>query len=215
MLTTLTAFTTLMSPYGPSETAVRDCYAELVAHYTAAERFYHNLNHIEQTLTIAAELQSLAADYPAVQLALWFHDAIYDSRAADNEVQSAALAHRWLANLGVPRAVSQRVQQQIMATKSHTPTTIDEQIVVDADLAILGAEAAVYTAYSQAIRQEYAWVEPEPYRQGRSQVLRLFLQRPRIYHTTLLYEQLETAARYNMEKELIALNQKSIPPDFL
>lgn len=204
-MTTLEQFTTLLKPWSPEQAMIQDCYAQLVAHYTAADRYYHNLNHIAHTLKVAAELAPSADDYQTVQLALWFHDVVYDTHAADNEAQSAAWAQRWLTQIGVPQPLLTQVEQLIMVTKTHTPTTIDEQIVVDADLAILGAEPARYQQYSRAIRQEYAWVKPEPYRQGRSRVLQMFLQRPRLFHTPQLYQQLEEQARQNLQAELNTL----------
>ncbi|MCB0033114.1 MAG: hypothetical protein KDE51_03760 [Anaerolineales bacterium] len=204
-MTTLEQFSTLLNPWSPEPALLQDCYTQLVQLYTAADRYYHNLTHIAHTLQVAAELKPLANDDTAIQLALWFHDVIYDARAADNEAQSAAWAQRWLAHFGVSQPLLTQVEQLIMVTKTHTPTTIDEQIVVDADLAILGAEPERYQQYSHAIRQEYAWVEPEPYRQGRGRVLQMFLQRPRIFQTPPLYDQLEAQARHNLQAELETL----------
>ena len=75
-------------------------------------------------------------------------------------------------------------------------------VLLDADLAILGAAASEYKAYSRAIRQEYSWVPDREYRWGRKQVLDRFLQRNRIYYTSELFLALEERARDNLQGEI-------------
>ncbi len=55
-------------------------------------------------------------------------------------------------------------------------------VLIDADLAILGASPANYQDYARKIRQEYAWVAVEDYRHGRTKILEKMLSRRRIYH---------------------------------
>lgn len=190
------------------EEAARRVWREMTARYMQAGRYYHNLDHIKSVLRTAAELQNLAQDYPAVQLAAWFHDVVYDTRAADNEAQSAAYAAARLAEMGLPQATIDRVSRLILATAGHTnpDNDPDTAVLLDADLAVLGSDSAVYAAYSAAIRQEYGWV-PEPvYREKRAEALRGFLERPRLYHTPPLYQQLEAGARRNMTAEIARLS---------
>lgn len=182
----------------------RACAAVVLDCYAQENRAYHNLAHIHATLATAATMRHKADDFTAVQLALWFHDVIYDPQANDNEAQSAAVARDWLGRWpqAIPAAQVRRVEALIMATQHHQPTTADGRLVVDADLAILAAPAADYSAYAQAIRREYAWVAEEAYRHGRGRVLAQFLARPHIYHLPELRAAWETAARENLRREI-------------
>ncbi|MCA9959592.1 MAG: hypothetical protein KC443_11190, partial [Anaerolineales bacterium] len=138
-------------------------YADLVARYSENGRFYHTFDHLIAVLTDVRELPA------TVQFAAWFHDVIYDPRRSDNEERSAAFAATALRQLTVPQPLIERVAQLIICTQTHQPPPGDEEAMalLDADLAILGAETAVYDRYAAAIRQEYAHVPEEAYRYGR------------------------------------------------
>lgn len=202
----------------------------LIAAYTQPDRHYHNLHHIEHFLTILDPLgqrsyrfttntsdRSLPTlqDPLSVSLAAWFHDYIYNSQASDNELQSANAAKELLTHLStlneararqiLPRI--DRIQQLILATSGHQtdPNDSDLCIFLDADLAILGADPARYQAYARAIRREYSWVSDSDYRSGRSRVLASFLHRDRLYYTDVLFDELESIARLNLESEIDSL----------
>jgi predicted metal-dependent HD superfamily phosphohydrolase len=182
----------------------------LVTAYTALDRYYHNLDHIQHLLTIVDRFNHQLQDPIAVSLAIWFHDFIYDSQASDNEIQSAEAAKQLLLNLCRSSDLIDRVQQLILATQGHRvdPLDLDLCIFLDADLAILGAEIDRYQVYQQSIRLEYSWVADEAYKVGRIQVLESFLQRDRLYYTDLLSEELESLARRNLVSEI---NSYSLP----
>ncbi|HEY7156507.1 MAG TPA: hypothetical protein VH575_21245 [Gemmataceae bacterium] len=194
--------TALRCPAG----TVAPAFADLQKRYTAPERHYHTLDHIHAVLETIQEL-SVAEETPALLLAAWFHDIVYDSKARDNEEKSAAHTRRLLQPLGVPEPVLAETERLILLTKTHTPTPEDRPgtILVDADLAILAAAETEYEAYAQAIRREYAWVSDDDYRGGRRAVLERFLQRPHIYATEEMLARAEAAARENMQREIAAL----------
>ena len=98
----ITQWISLADELGLERQAAEAVWQALVAAYEADGRFYHNLTHIEQTLAVAEQLKAVAVDFTAVQLALWFHDVVYDPRRSDNEAQSAAFAERVLRPLGFP-----------------------------------------------------------------------------------------------------------------
>lgn len=179
----------------------------LVDAYTKPDRHYHNLDHISQVLATIEKFADQVQCPIAVNLAVWFHDFVYDSQASDNELQSAKLAQELLIGVGIPLTTVDRVQQLILATQGHQidPSDRDKCIFLDADLAILGADPVQYQAYQQSIRREYSWVSDAAYQVGRSQVLQKFLHRDRIYHTDLLFDRLESIARANIEKEIASL----------
>ncbi|WP_376704583.1 hypothetical protein RQ479_07270 [Mesorhizobium sp. ISC25] len=184
---------------------------ELSALYEAEDRHYHDLGHIEAMLALANDYKALLHDPEAVEAAIWFHDAIYDSRAKDNEARSSALAEEKLAG----RADAQRLDRiaaMITATAGHELPALGDQhsvrdaaLFLDMDLAILGAAPDVFDAYEQAVRREYQWVDEQMWRAGRAAVLKGFLARPHIFHSEEFRRRFETQARHNMARSLKAL----------
>lgn len=129
------------------------------------------------------------------------HDVVYDSKASDNEERSADYAERLCEKLSIPDG--RLVADLIRKTKTHdADDDPDAQVLLDADLAILGESESVYRAYGEKIRQEYAWVPEPDYRTGRRQVLQNFLNRPRLFH---LLCRLEEPARQNLAAEIAQL----------
>ena len=57
-----------------------------------AHRAYHTLRHIEACLAWMRDAPLEDDDRIAAEFAIWFHDAVYDTRASDNEERSADLA---------------------------------------------------------------------------------------------------------------------------
>jgi predicted metal-dependent HD superfamily phosphohydrolase len=172
------------------------------------QRYYHNLNHINHVL-ITIDRFNLELQNPiAVKLAAWFHDFVYDPQASDNEIQSAELAKELLTVLNISATTIDRIQQLILATQGHQIDSddVDRSIFLDADLAILGTSSAQYQDYARSIRQEYSWVSDAEYQLGRTKVLESFLQRDKIYYTDLLFDELESIARFNMSQEIIFLS---------
>lgn len=185
--------------------------AELRTLYDGAGRHYHGFGHIADLLRLAQEHRTALADPEAVEAAIWFHDAIYDSRRKDNEAKSAALAADRLAARTGPQRLK-RITDMIESTATHiVPDAEDEAarsdaaLFLDMDLAILGAPAGIFDAYEQAVRLEYAWVDDMSWRSGRGAVLRSFLSRPRIFHTDLFRQSHEARARENLSRSLAAL----------
>lgn len=199
------AWFSLGTQLGFAAASTQQLWLLLQTHYTAPERAYHNLNHIAHCLQSIQPQLPLAEDPLAVQLAIWFHDIIYDSRAHDNEARSAAYAGELLVAAALPLPQIAEVQRLILLTQTHQAGPYDRNahLLLDADLAILGAAAPVYQQYSQAIRQEYHWVDEAAYRQGRGRVLTQFLERPFIYHSPPFFQKLESPARHNLLNELM------------
>lgn len=193
--------------YGRGEAAER-WLDVLTRYYSGPGRHYHTLHHVAEVLHLLEQFEADAADYNALRFAAWFHDAVYDTRSKTNEEESAALAVRALAELGVPPAKTDLVRRLILATKRHEAEgdQPDVGLFLDADLSILGAEEVTYKAYSEAIREEYAWAPEAAYREGRLKVLTSFLRRERLYFTAPLAERLEARARRNLAEEIKTLS---------
>jgi predicted metal-dependent HD superfamily phosphohydrolase len=172
---------------------------DLLSRYAEPWRKYHTLQHLEECLAWFEASSQLAERPHEVEAALWFHDAIYDPRRADNEALSATLAETSLLAAGAPAQVAARVMALVMAT-GHTaePASADEQLLVDIDLSILGASPHRFAQYEQQIRAEYAFVPAAVFREKRGAILRAFLLRPRLYSTEYFHSRLEKQARVNL-----------------
>ncbi len=188
---------------------------ELIACYGGAGRHYHTIDHIVALLQLTGEHAAGLSDRDAVDLAILFHDAIYEPSRRDNEEASAALARGRLPGLGVPPAQIEKIAHYIEATK-HTgagPTgDSDLDHLLDFDLSILAAEPMQYEAYAAAIRREYSIFADLLYRPGRAKVLRAFLAMPRLYRVPELAARWEGPARANLTTELARMGAGSVPP---
>jgi predicted metal-dependent HD superfamily phosphohydrolase len=188
----------------PDHDAIQACWAELVRYHAQPHRHYHTLAHIAE---VAETLRLLDWWDDAVPLAAYFHDIVYDPRANDNEARSADLARVLLTPLGLEDYTIAETERLIRLTQTHQTGDDDESgwALLDADLAVLGADPPAYDRYAAEIRQEYAWVPEEDYRQGRLAVLERFLARPRIYGNEVLHPTHEEQARHNLGREIAAL----------
>lgn len=201
----------LMARLNIDHSQARPAFADIARRYGSEPRVYHTLAHIRQVLDDVDRLAPFASKLAEVQLAAWLHDAVYDPRAADNEEQSAAYATQLLGQLGQPQALIAEVQRLILLTRHHETSADDgnAHVLLDADLAILGAAPAAYAQYAAKIRLEYAWVSNTAYTTGRMTVLKRFLQRPFIYYTAPMRRAREDMARLNMQQEIDSLSRRS------
>jgi predicted metal-dependent HD superfamily phosphohydrolase len=194
-----------------------EVFDDVVGRHRAPERRYHGVRHVTWTVRHVRELSAIVpvADEAAVIAAAFFHDAVYDVTADDNEARSAALAERVLSELGWSDDRCSRVARLIIATAGHEPTDdadadaadkADEAVMVDADLAVLGSEPAAYQAYVTGVRAEYGQLDDEQWRTGRRAVLRRFLGRESLYSTEPGRSRWERRARANMAAELASLD---------
>ena len=190
--------------------------SRLVAAYGEGRRAYHTLGHVVEVLRHLAwakerlgSLQRAALDDEAsVVVAVWFHDAVYDARAKDNEARSAALAREALAE--VPVADPARVTELILATARHGTiepgADRDLAVFLDCDMAILGARAADYDAYERGVAYEYAEAyPPAAFRAGRAAFLEGLAARPRLFATAIFHDAYDATARANLRRALAAL----------
>jgi predicted metal-dependent HD superfamily phosphohydrolase len=184
---------------------------QLLARHREPHRRYHTATHVMWVLRhidhIARGWAHPEVDLTAVRLAALWHDAVYDPTRTDNEAVSASLAAEAARSLGWTSSRAADVERLVLATAAHSPTADDEAVLVDADLAILGAEPKDYAAYVQGVRGEYAHVDAEHWRTGRAEVLRRFLDAPVLFHTEVMRRERESRARANLAAELASLRQ--------
>ncbi|RBQ15356.1 metal-dependent phosphohydrolase [Spongiactinospora rosea] len=176
--------------------------AELIARWAEPHRRYHTPGHLRAVLAAAQRLERHADDPVAVRLAAWFHDAVYEGLAGDDEERSAQLAQRLLPRCGVPAERIARTARLVRLTATHDPADgdADGAVLCDADLAVLAGPG--YEAYARAVREEYRHVPEAAFRAGRAEILRRLLAAPRLYRTPLGRDLWEAAARANLAAEL-------------
>jgi predicted metal-dependent HD superfamily phosphohydrolase len=177
-----------------------DSYERLIQYYTEPDRYYHDLDHIRHCLEELDALRTHCEQPDLVEAAIWFHDAIYDTRAHDNEKRSADLARGQLTHLGLAHDAADTVAALILATTHQTPPeTTDQTVLVDIDLSILGQPTEVFETYERGIRAEYDWVDDVSFAFGRCEILRAFLERDHVFGTPLFQERYERTARENIQ----------------
>jgi len=171
----------------------------LLSAWAEPSRHYHSLQHLAECITWF-EHEKDTAEHPAeVALALWFHDAIYDARAHDNEQRSADWARDALQAAGAPDDVTARVHPLVMATQHHAvPQGRDAKLLVDIDLAILGAPPARFAEYEHQIRAEYSYVPSALFEPRRREILQRFLEREPLYATAGMRAACEAQAKFNL-----------------
>ncbi len=182
---------------------------ELTVAYQSHGRHYHTLSHIGALLTLVEQQRTLFRDRDTVELAIFFHDAIYDIARNDNEAASAELARSRLGQLGLAPTRIGRIAHLIEATAHMTAsnTNVDGDLArfLDLDLSILGTPRKDYESYARAIRKEFAVYSEASWKAGRAKVLKTFLARRRLYLCDDLQALWDAPARANLHAELAAL----------
>jgi predicted metal-dependent HD superfamily phosphohydrolase len=180
----------------------------LEAAYAEPHRRYHTRRHIEQCLALLDQVPDLEdSERQVLTWAIWWHDAVYDPKASDNEARSAELAKVQLRDLDASIHAREEVARLIRLTADRQVAEEDPlgEILISIDLAILGAPPLAYDAYAQAVREEYAHVPDAAWRQGRAKVLQGFLDATVIYPDPALRDRFEVQARANLAREIAAL----------
>ena len=189
----------------------RRLFDNLLARHREKHRRYHTATHVAWVIRHVDELAATehVEHLHEVVAAAFYHDAVYEPAYPANERASARLARRDLTAIGWDEAAVERVGSMIEATEhgaaGAAPTSGDTAVLLDADLAILGADPAAYSAYVAAVRSEYRHVDDKDWRTGRTAVLDGFLARPAIYLTPSGRDRWEERARANLAAELADL----------
>ena len=176
---------------------------ELQRRYAEPQRHYHTMQHLGECLAWFEREKALAEHPGEVALALWFHDAIYDVHAHDNEARSADWAREALLDAGADGDAAGRVHALVMATRHDAvPEGRDAELLIDIDLSILGAERARFDEYERQVQAEYAFVPDEVRLPRRRTILQRFLDRKAIYATARMHALLEAQARANLKRSI-------------
>jgi len=179
--------------------------------YATPPRAYHHWGHVEAVLGHYAEVAAGPGwrQPREAALAILFHDAIYEPGRRDNEARSAALARerirQWWPDAGLDLA---RIEQLILLTARHgqlAPQDVDAEaaLLLDCDMAILGAPQAEFEAYDRAIAEEYRDHVPGfLFRINRRRFLRGVLAQPRIFLSDWFHQRYDAQARANLRRAI-------------
>lgn len=199
-------------------------YRDLEGRYTSGGRRYHSIGHVIECVehlhavsgptTQPYGLVPLSpADSPLIELALWFHDAVYDAEAHDNEARSADLAEARCRQMGLGDGAAAAVAGLVRCTAHLAPTAASRgnpsagaSLIRDIDLAILGASPAAYRSYEEGVRFEYAHLSRQEFRVGRRDVCVRLLSRESIYDTQYFRGIFDARARANLRYSLRRLS---------
>ncbi|MGV0656561.1 hypothetical protein ABQE48_22135 [Mycolicibacterium thermoresistibile] len=182
-----------------------DLREDLLARWSESHRKHHTVAHLREVLEAIGVLadDGLQFDREAVELAAWFHDAIYEIGAEDNEDRSAELARDLLAS----SPLCDEVARLVVVTKTHKADAddINAAVLSDADLSVLGSPAGRYRKYARAVREEYSAIPDEVFKPARIRVLTALLAGS-IFHTAPGQDRWEQQARQNVSAEIAELS---------
>lgn len=183
----------------------------LKARYAEPQRHYHTWAHIAALLQHFRRWESHFHRPEPVLWALYWHDAIYDPRASDNEEQSARLLEREAAghltpdDIGFAATIIRATARHLVPERLSASDAADLSLFLDIDLSILAAQAPVFDQYERDVRAEYAFVPDEAFRTGRLAILKAFMDREQLYFTPQCQADWEPLARANLARSIAAL----------
>lgn len=191
-------------------------FETMVSRYTEPKRHYHTLQHLAECFQ-AFDCISMHCDhFYEVEMAIWFHDAFYDTARHDNEERSSEHAFTSLTKSGVELLSASRVAKLILSTDHRRPAySMDSGILMDVDLSILGSSPERFLQYESQIRWEYSNFNDESYLKGRTQFVAHHLRRVKegghIFRVSEFREIFEAQAVRNLKDSLRRLNSRILP----
>jgi predicted metal-dependent HD superfamily phosphohydrolase len=194
----------LSEKYSSDNFIYSDIFIQIYRNYSKKNRFYHNINHIKELLSIIDSFKDKLINPESVKFSIWFHDVVYKAWRKDNEEKSSKFAYESMVKMRIDKKTIDKTCELILLTKGHSSKTndFDTNIFLDSDLAILGSELDKYNTYCENIRKEYFFVPKNIYKKGRIAVLESFLSMENIYKTSEMQNKYEIQARKNIIFEL-------------
>tara|TARA_R110001599_G_scaffold39891_3_gene121571 strand:+ start:68 stop:655 length:588 start_codon:yes stop_codon:yes gene_type:complete len=184
----------------------------LKARYGEPQRHYHTWDHIGALKRHYDDLSAHWRRPVPVLWALYWHDAIYDPTASDNEELSAQLLEAEGSSVLAEDDLALGAQIIRATAKHEIPGGLDPDdendvaLFLDIDLSILGAAAPVFDQYEADVRAEYAFVPDEAFRAGRLRILKSFSDRETIYFTAEGRQRWDQQARANLGRSIAQLS---------
>jgi len=195
--------TPYMDGYNYLNSATDCIFLDVLEKYSKQHRFYHTPNHILNCLIEFKSIKQLAKNPNELELAIWFHDIIYDPKRHNNEEKSQKYAFDCLKKIKLPEKTIKKVSDLILITKHKTPPkTNDEKLIVDIDLSIFGQSKQVFDLYEKNIRKEYLWVPINIYKEKRIEILQSFFNKNPLYHIKEIHNKYEEIAKINLQRSI-------------
>ena len=168
--------------------------------YREPHRRYHTAAHIEHCLRQFDFAADRMDEPDAVEMALWFHDAIYDVPGKENELRSAELFAARADGRGSEQFRSE-VHRLIMATThlDPPPATLDESFIA-ISLSSFGLPWEEFLRDSRAVRAELPHVSDAEFYPRQKKFLESFAARSEFCFTEFFRDRHETRARENIER---------------
>lgn len=185
-------------------------YQLLIDAYHEEQRVYHSQQHIEDCLELFDVIKN-QLDYPdSVELAIWFHDAIYKINSPDNEQLSADLFMQLSEGILLP-SLRHRVYQHIIATVHNGSEMLehDSRYMVDIDLSSFGMPWEKFLRNSRAVRQEMRHIPDEEYYSRQCAFQQSLLKHGRFYQTDYFFKHYEQSALNNIADYYVELKEKT------
>lgn len=177
---------------------------ELFTNYENADRYYHNLVHVYNFIKLFEEHKTAIEKPLLFEVAIWWHDAIYEAKRNDNETRSVQLALRCWKNY-LSTTDLKYIAILISSTEKHLPLIEENDVhyFLDMDLSILATANHVYQQYVSYIEKEYTTYYPKVlYNIGRTKAMKSFHSRRQLYFTPFFNENYEFQAKNNIKLEL-------------
>ena len=181
---------------------VNPVYDNLARHYCEPGRYYHDWTHLKHCLREFDRAAARMEIPDAVELALWFHDAVYVPGGVDNEQLSANLFCHWGKTWFSPKLVDKVTGFILTTMHRQTPDKGDESYMVDIDLSSFGQQWSDFMRDTHNVRKEQTHVPDAIYYPAHAKFLRMLLDRPRIFYTDFFFDCYEKSARRNIERLL-------------
>lgn len=195
---------------GGSKADADDVYQEVYDYYSEPGRHYHTPRHIEHCLTQFDLASAEMEDADSVEMAIWFHDLIFDAQARDNELQSARRFVE-LAGDSMDGEFKTRVYDLIMATAPpRIPKSKDQEFMLDIDLSSFGLPWTDMLRDSIAVRKESRQLTDAQFFPGQLAFLESLVGREHFYFTEYFRSRIEESARSNINRYLKNLGDQGI-----
>jgi predicted metal-dependent HD superfamily phosphohydrolase len=151
--------------------------------------------------------------WDALEIAIWFHDAIYNPEAqmvtpGYSENESIELMYSLFSSWTFRDPYESSLQRQIAiaaalirATASHGSASVDKltDLMLDIDLSSLALPTKQFNVNTENVIAEYAlFRDPVTIILGNARFLKGLYASPRLFHTEWGFSNFESASRYNI-----------------
>lgn len=185
-----------------------EVFHRLYSYYSSDERYYHSTGHIHFCLTQFDQVKRYLDSPDAVEMAIWFHDVIYERGACDNEYQSALFFKEYVAQKLTPEFTEQVYNLILDTTHKHTPTTQDGQYLADIDLSSMALPWQEFMRDSSNVRAECNHLCDKEFYPKQLAFLESLLARQQFFYTDFFQQQHGGQAQGNLQRLIKQLNKK-------